>query len=96
MKSKLKNFNGILLFAVQPSLNSIFYFLLQVSLIANSTVFYELKHGGKHMSQVLMDYLKDEIAAKIAAAEDVVRSESEAKIKALEKEIAELKKKLAS
>ena len=48
------------------------------------------------MSQVLMDYLKDEIAAKIAAAEDVVRSESEAKIKALEKEIAELKKKLAS
>ena len=43
-----------------------------------------------------MDYLKDEIAAKIAAAEDVVRSESEAKIKALEKEIAELKKKLAS
>ena len=59
------------------------------------------------MSQVLMDYLKDEIAAKIAAAENVVRAEVEAKakakekesaakIKALEKEIEELKKKLAS
>ena len=51
-------------------------------------------------NEVLMDFLKDETAAKIAAAEDAATSKAEAKtkkkIKALEKEIAELKKKLAS
>lgn len=57
---------------------------------------YDNLRKGNTMCEAFFDLFKDEIAAKIAAAEDVVRSESEAKIKALEKEIAELKKKLAS
>lgn len=69
--------------------------LLQVSFIANSDIYENLRKGNI-MCEAFFDLFKDEIAAKIAAAEDVVRSESAAKIKALEKEIAELKKKLAS
>ena len=64
---------------------------------------YDNLRKGNIMCEAFFDLFKDEIAAKIAAAENVVRAEakekekkSAAKIKALEKEIAELKKKLAS
>lgn len=76
--------------------------LLQVSFLANSKVYNVLRKENT-MCEAFFDLFKDEIAAKIAAAENVVRAEakekekkSAAKIKALEKEIAELKKKLAS
>ena len=55
------------------------------------------------MCEAFFELFKDEVAAKIAAAEDLirkkteerVRSETEARMKALERENAELKKKLA-
>lgn len=78
--------------------------LFQVSVIANSNVFNELKKENNTMYEVLKDLFKEEIAAEILAAEKAaeqktetrVRAETEAKMKALEEEIAELKKKIVS
>ena len=67
--------------------------LLQVSFISNISIFNLLKKENA-MCQAFFELFKDEIAAKIAAAEAVVRAENEKKVKALEKEISELKKKL--
>lgn len=44
--------------------------------------------------EIYKDFIDEKIAAKVAAAEAVIREQDEEKIKALEKEIAELKKKL--
>lgn len=89
VKSKEDNLN----------LDSVF----QVSVMANDRVFNELRKENSSMYEVLMDLFKDEIAAKISAAEAAVRAEEEKKAKAkakvykekilaLEAEIAKLKK----
>ena len=56
------------------------------------------------MCEAFFELFKDEIAAKIAAAEDLIRKETEKRIRAeteermkvLERENAELKKRLAN
>ena len=91
VKSKEDNLN----------LDSVF----QVSVMANDRVFNELRKENNSMYEVLMDLFKDEIAAKISAAEAAVRAEEEKKAKAkakvykekilaLEAEIAKLKKNI--
>ena len=81
--------------------------VFQVSIIANSYIFSQLKKED-NMCEAFFELFKEEIAAKVAAAEEVIRSETEArvrsetearvrkeserKIKELESEIARLKK----
>ena len=86
--------------------------ILQVSFIANNDIFIKLRKENHTMCEAFFELFKDEVAAKIAAAEDVVRKETEAlvrketealvrketeaKVKALENEIEQLKKRLNS
>jgi len=73
--------------------------VFQVSIIANSYIFSQLKKED-NMCEAFFELFKEEIAAKVAAAEEVIRNETEArvrkeserKIKELESEIARLKK----
>lgn len=78
--------------------------LLQVSFVSNNSVYALLKKENI-MCQAFFDLFKDEIAAKISAAEAAVRAEEEKKAKAkakvykekilaLEAEIAKLKKNI--
>ena len=90
--------------------------VLQVSFIANNQIYDRIRKENI-MCEAFFEIFKDEVAAKIAAAEALVREENEAKIreiearimseteariretearKALERELAELKKKLAN
>ena len=81
--------------------------VLQVSFIANNNVYNRIKKENT-MCEAFFELFKDEIDAKIAAAELLAREEgmekgreegreeSKAIIQALEREIAELKKKIAN
>lgn len=78
--------------------------ILQVSFIANNNIFIQIIKENHSMCEAFFELFKDEVAAKIAAAEAVVRKETEAivrketeaKVKALENEIEQLRKKLNS
>ena len=74
--------------------------VLQVSFVANNSIYYYLdrenimRKSFDSFCEIYKDFIDEKIAAKVAAAEAVIREQDEEKIKALEKEIAELKKKL--
>ena len=75
--------------------------VFEVSFIANSLIFNQLKKENT-MCEAFFELFKDEIAAKVAAAEEVLKAEneenkillreSETRIRELEAEIARLKK----
>ena len=56
--------------------------LFQVSVIANSNVFNELKKENNTMYEVLKDLFKEEIAAEILAAEKAAEQKTETRVRA--------------